>query len=132
AQDDHIGAVVAVVERDVSLAGVRVVAPEHDDAAALRLLAQILAELQIAARAQFARSAIAGKTQAGTDERGTPRRLVILDLGMTRHAKELDDGRIVDRAVDLGDTFEMGCNRKPRSSHGHPPRPTALSAALIF
>jgi hypothetical protein len=120
AEKNDVVAIVAIVERNVSGRTFRIAAPEHDDAAAARLLFQILAKLLVAAGEQAFRAAIAGKRQARSHEGGAPRCLVVFDLGVARETIHFQDFGIVHRAVHLGGALEMGCNRKPGRSHAAP------------
>ncbi len=116
-EDRNIVALVVIEKGDVTSFRGGAAAPEHDNAAALGILLEIVAECPIAARSDAAAAGIARKTQARADERGAPRRFVVLDLRMPGDLEHLDDLRIVDRSMDFAEAFEMRCYGKPGRWH---------------
>src|SRR5262245_27880447 len=138
AEDEDAISLFVIEESDVPCRGIRIAAPEHDDASALRLASEIIAEALIAAGTEASRAAVAGEAKAGADERCAPRRFVIPDLRMARDPEHLQDLRIVHRTVNLGDAPEMRGNGKPRYWHDPLPmiversRPTPCARACAY
>src|SRR5262249_53362383 len=95
-QNNMIIVVVAIIEGDVPGRGFRIPAPENSDAAAARLVLQILAELLVAAGEKALRPAVTGEGQTRSHESRTPWGLVMVDLRMSGEAVHLEDLGVID------------------------------------